>query len=507
MRSESALKNFITGLVPFLILLVLGFWKLNVWQRTMDESVYALNQLFFQIFAYLSLGEISIGTLAQKEYYRLLSEKNQDEIRIYYTLSRRMFRQMALLIAILGVGVSFFLPLLSKGSTLSSGYMKELFYLFLAKSLVGFVMFSPRYVLQADQKMYKINAQWMGYRIAEALLETLMIQAGFHLEHVMVLSFCLRIVMYWHLDMRIFREYPWLKPVKNTQGYRLQGFGHAMVNRLVATVYENTDIILISAFVNPFSVVVYSNYKYITKYLYDLVYNLESAVTSGLGSILYSDSKTDARMKYEMVSTLFCYIACWITVVLLACMNPFIRTWVGESKVFEPFCFLAIVFLSFHTLIMRPLNVLKEIFALYKEMQTIAIVETVINLGLSVALIIPFGMKGVLGATIIALFATNFWYFPVVLYRKVFDYTPWLHFFKYGFSLGVTAVLGLLTWWLYPSISSAGYAMWFLTTAVYAVLAAVVLGALFAWRFRSFRELGSRGKQLVRKVSQKGKSH
>ena len=65
MRKENSIKNFITSAAPFVILVFLGFWKVNVWQKTFSEDVYALNQLFFQIFAYLSLAEAGIGAIVQ----------------------------------------------------------------------------------------------------------------------------------------------------------------------------------------------------------------------------------------------------------------------------------------------------------------------------------------------------------------------------------------------------------------------------------------------------------
>ena len=92
MRKLNSLKNFITSTIPFIVLIFLGFWKVNVWQNTLDADIYAINQLFFQIFAYLSLAEAGIGALVLKEYYRLFVEKNKDEICIYYTLSKKMLQ-------------------------------------------------------------------------------------------------------------------------------------------------------------------------------------------------------------------------------------------------------------------------------------------------------------------------------------------------------------------------------------------------------------------------------
>ena len=110
MRKSNSLKNFITSTVPFIILIFLGFWKINVWQNSLDEDIYALNQLFFQIFAYLSLAEAGIGSLVLKEYYKLFVKEDKETICIYYTLSKKMLRIVCYIIIAAGVVISFFLP-------------------------------------------------------------------------------------------------------------------------------------------------------------------------------------------------------------------------------------------------------------------------------------------------------------------------------------------------------------------------------------------------------------
>ena len=109
MRTKNSIFNFITSIVPFAVFVVLGFVRVGVWQDKMDENIYALNQLFFQLFAYLSIAEAGIGALIQKKYYALLIDQDQETICQYYTLSKRMLRKVCLIIMGGGVVLSFFL--------------------------------------------------------------------------------------------------------------------------------------------------------------------------------------------------------------------------------------------------------------------------------------------------------------------------------------------------------------------------------------------------------------
>lgn len=506
MRKANSLKNFITSTIPFIILIFLGFWKVNVWQNSLDEDVYALNQLFFQIFAYLSLAEAGIGSLVQKEYYKLLVTDDKEKICVYYTLSRKMLQIVCFVIIAIGLVLSFFLPMLANDNALSMQYMQKIFILFLAKSLVEYFMFSPRFVLQADQKIYKMNIQMNVYKILEGLMEILMIMYGYSYETVLIISFFLRIVMNLHLNRIVFKEYPWLHLVKDTQGLKITGMQHVFIYKIVSVIYENVDVVLISAFVNPVSVIIYSNYKYITKYVSDLLYMVGSSITSSLGNLLYSEEGNERSFfTYEMISTMFYFIACFLTIALGYCMNSFIVIWVGEDKLFDNFSFICILFLFFHGVVRRPQYILKDIFALYKELQIVSVVESMLNLGLSFLLVREYGIQGVLGATVISTLLTNFWYFPVYLYKRVFKKKPWLDLAKYTCTGIFVLVFSWLSYTFLPEISSANYVAWFFSSCAYAIMLGIILAVVFWICFKSFRRLVVQCFEMVVGILKKGK--
>ena len=504
MRKQNSLMNFITSTIPFIILIFLGFWKVNVWQNSLDADIYALNQLFFQLFAYLSLAEAGIGALVLKEYYRLFVEDNKEEICIYYTLSKKMLRKVCLVIMVIGIGLSFFLKYLANDNQLTWIYMQKIFLLFLAKSLVEYFMFSPRFVIQGDQKLYKINLQMNFYKILESVLETVLIMVGVSYALVLVMSFVLRIFMNWHLNQVVFKEYPWLRDVKDTKGKKISGMQHVFIYKIVSVVHENVDLLLISSFVNPLSVIIYSNYKYITKYLNDMLYQVGSSITSSLGNLLNAEKNEQGFHTYEMISTMFYFMASFLTIALTFCINSFIEIWVGKGKLFDAVSMACMMFLFFHNVVRRPQYILKDIFGLYKELQMVSIAEAVVNLVLSFILVQKYGIAGVLVASVVATLVTNFWYFPVLLYRKIFDKSLWLDMTKYCFTSAVTVGILVVSFLFYPSISSGGYVIWFLQSALYAILVLIVLFIIFYAGFKSYRRLFHQCLSMIFQYVKKG---
>lgn len=489
MRKVNSLKNFITSTVPFVILIFLGFWKVNVWQNSLDDDVYALNQLFFQIFAYLSLAEAGIGALVLKEYYRLFVEDNKDEICVYYTLSKKMLRKVCYAIMGLGIILSFFLKYLANGNQLSLIYMQKIFVLFLAKSLVEYFMFSPRFVLQADQKLYKINLQMNCYKIIESILETVLIMVGISYGAVLVMSFILRIFMNLHSNRIVFKEYPWLKEIEDTKETKIRGMHHVFIYKIVSVIHQNVDLLLISSFVSPLAVIVYSNYKYITKYVDDMLYQVGSSITSSLGNLLNAEKDEKGYYTYEMISTMFYFLATFLTIALTFCINSFIQIWVGDGKIIDSISLICMMFLFFHSVARKTQDILKDIFGLYKELQFISIAEAIINLLLSLVLVQKYEIAGVLIASVIATLMTNFWYFPLLLYKKIFEKRMWLDITKYLLSGGITIGVAMISFLYYPRISYSGYVVWFLQSSLYAIIVLFFLVIAFYVLFKSYRRL------------------
>lgn len=503
MRTKNSLLNFLTSIVPFAVFVVLGFLKVHVWQDHLDSNIYALNQLFFQIFAYLSIAEAGIGALVQKEYFKLLINEDRETICKYYTVSKKMLRKVCYVIMAGGIFISFFLKFLAKGNTLSQAYMQQVFLLFLIKSLVEYFMFAPRFVLTADQKLYKINFQMYLYKIIETLMETLLIYLGYSYVLVLCCSIFLRIIMNLRLNRIVEKEYSWLHTVHNVGSLKITGMQHVFIYKIVSAIQENIGALLISTFVNPISVIIYTNYKYITKYINDFVYQIGASLTSSLGNLLYGEKRESGYITFEMINTLFYFIASFLTISLGYCINPFICIWVGSDKLLDMVSLGCLLFVFFHNIARRPLYILKDVFALYKELQLISIIEAVLTVGMSYFLVLKLGIKGILIAGVLSILLTSFLYLPIVLYKKIFKIFPWIDLSKYLCSVILSISFLWISFEFLPQISSEGIFSWIYSSCIYAIVVLVVLSIVFFILFRSFRQLCYKGIEIIKTFCKK----
>ena len=329
-------------------------------------------------------------------------------------------------------------------------------------------------------------------------MEIGLIYVGWSYVLVLCCSIVLRIVMNLHLNKIVFREYPWLHTVSDTQGLKIEGMQHVFIYKIVSAIQENVGALLISAFVNPISVIIYSNYKYITKYVNDFIYQLGTALTSSLGNLLYGENNEEGYHTYEMINTMFYFMASFLTIAVGYCINSFIAIWVGENKVLDAISLYCLLFVFFHNIARRPQYILKDVFALYKELQLISIAEAIATLLFSYIMVIRWGIKGILIAAVLAIIVTNFWYFPVALYKKIFNKRPVLDFCKYFFSIGLVGILLWISNKYLPVVSKRSFLMWFVSSCVYSVGILIVLLVVYLFVFKSFRALCGKGMNVVK---------
>lgn len=489
MRKLNSIKNFITNFLPFVLITLLGFYKLRVFKYVLGDEIYALNQVFFQIFAYLSMAEAGVGAIVQKEYYKLFAEKDQASICKYYALSKYKLKKITGIMLGLGVVISFFLKLLTKGNSLPLWYMQLVFVLFLVKNCVDYLMFSPRFVLQADQKIYKINILYNMFRVIETVVEILCIFAGFDFLLILLVGIFVRYIMNWCINRRVFKEYPWLKEDKAFEDLQLSGMGSALLHKLTGAVHDNTDALILSTFVSPITTIIYTNYNYIVKTLNDCIYTFTSSILASLGNAMYAEDNEHRFLVFRKVNYIYLFISSAVCCILFTAMNSFIEIWMGKDSLIDYGAFILLLLCTFHNIARKPLYMLRDVFAMFKETQVNVIAEMIINLVLSLILVGPYKIAGILFATLISMLLTNFWYFPLLFYKQKFKKNVFLYFYDYLLSMIVSVVICIASNYFIGVIHFSNFIYWGVFCLFYACIVGVILVIANTILFKEFRML------------------
>ena len=208
-----------------------------------------------------------------------------------------------------------------------------------------------------------------------------------------------------------------------------------------------------------------------------------------------------------MIATLFYFIAAFLTLTLIFCINPFISVWVGENKLLDNVSLLCLLFVFFHNIARRSVFILRDVFVLYKDIQINLIIEAIVTLLLSFAAIkLNLGIRGILIASAISPLLISFAYIPIKIYKKIFNVFPTLDFIKYFASLIIILVLHFIGTLISFEVSSSNFIMWLITSAIAAIVLGILLFAVYWCLFKSFRCLVNTGLWTVKNIFKKTKA-
>jgi len=495
LRTQKTIKNIISTFIPYILIGILGFIKVKVFVHFLNDDIYSLNQLFYQVLGYLSLVDSGFGLLIVQKLYKAFSDNNEDEINNIYSTAKIFFRNIGLIILSLGFIVSFFIHIFTKAN-ISNFYIQIVFIIFVFRNIIDYFYSSPRYVIQADQKMYKINYLINVIRILQIISEIVLVSLGFDYLIILIPGIFISIIINVIINRLVYNEYPWLKDTKKYNKEYVSGSRYIISQKIAGIFHNNTDIVLLSTFIDPLNVVIYSSYNYICKFITDTSYMLANAVIPSFANAI-NDKKVDNKQKiFSELNMLFLFISSFVSIMLYLLLNPFISFWVGEKYVVSNFTVLLFIIITFRYISIRMMYVVINSNGLFKETKNIIISEAVINCIISVILIFKYGLNGVLIGTILSAYLTTFWFFPKYIYNNVFKTSSRNYFLKYLFVVVITFGLILLINFIkLPKITNIY--IWLKWALIYAIIVLLILLIIYYICFKSFRSLFERAKYFL----------
>ena len=279
---------------------------------------------------------------------------------------------------------------------------------------------------------------------------------------------------------------------------RLQRAQAVFIYKESSKLVTSTDNILISMLVGTTVVGYYSNYYMIIDSITLLVTAIFTSLTASVGNMLAS--KDVSEEKQFQVFKIEQTAAGMISVFTVACFallaNDFIRLWLGKTFALDTVTVWAIALNFFLTCYFQPLWSFREASGLYQQTRYVNVATAAVNVILSVALGLKFGIAGILVATPIAKLATYFWYEPPLLYKTYFKASPRSYYKKIVLTVATIAVVSVISLFWTKNMIVDTWLMWFGKAVIVGTIACIGALVSFGWT-NEFRTLLN--KYLIRR--------
>jgi len=476
MRTKRSILNIVSGLGGQLVTIALAFFIPRLIMMNYGSEANGLVVSVTQIIGYLSLLEAGVGAASIQALYRPVSEGDRGRINAILAATSAYYKRTGILyfVAILLLAVAYPFFVRTEIDVVSvmlivvlSGVGGAVSYYYQGKYKV---------LLLAEGKSYVQSSVLTVANILNSFIRIVLLLQGASIVAVTAtfLGITLLQVAYYYWYIR--RHYRWIDLSVPPDYAAIGQKNAAMIHELSYLIFRNTDVLVLTLFTNLKVVSIYVLYSMIYNIVDNFVQTFNGSIKFALGQHFFGDKKKFMRL-YDAYETYFIGLVFAILSVVTVLVLPFMRLYTQGIADINPIDYALPLLFAVSKLLMNarsPADNVIDIAGHFKSTQGRSILESAINLAVSLQLAIWLGIYGVLLGTIAALLYRTV---DMIVYsnRRLLERNPWLTLRKWAVSVAVFAALYACSRSFEPPVPS------YLAFALWAVLlGAVVVPVYFA---------------------------
>ena len=452
-RTANTLINTSMGIIVRALSLIMSFGLRTVFIRTLGIQYTGVSSLFTDILTVLSLAELGIGSAITYALYRPLADQDERQIAVLMRFFKKAYRIVAAAIVCGGLCLIPFLDSIITDVPDISENTTVIYTLFLLNTAVSYLLIYKATLLTASQRRYIVSKVEIYVSVIKTAVQCILLFATHNYILYLAVTILATAMQNIIISKRVNREYPFLSRYHETidrdeSRTILKDVRALAMYQISGVVLNGTDSIIISAAINTVSVGLLSNYKLIVKSVDNIIRQFYVAVEPSIGNLAVNSD--DEYQFHTFLTTQFVtfWISCFCSVSFITLCDPFVNLWLGREYVVSRGIVFALVADFYVTMMVRAVASFRTSNGLFVQGKYRPVIMAFLNVVLSILLANTNGVFGVLIATVISRAATQVWYDPWLVYRRVF-HKPVRHYIKlYTEYLAVTVACCVATYYL-----------------------------------------------------------
>lgn len=508
MRGRQALKNILANLLLQLVTAASGFILPRFYLLAYGSAMNGMISSVSQFMSYLMLVEAGVGSACAVALYGPLSRRDEGRVNAILAASRQFYRRSGCLYLFLVLMLAAGYPFLVADQA-PVDVTRAIVLILSGSNLVDYFFLGKyRILLNADQHGYVITLTQCLGTVVNLALSLFLIRQGWGIVLVRgaaTAAYALRSLLVFAY---IRHHYPYLdlkvEPDKDPLKQKWAVLFHQVVNIVV----NNTDLVLLTLFLKAGSLLevsVYSVYNMVAYHISSIVSSFSGSLSSGFGQLFAvheEETLKKAFATYEYLYDMVLFLCYTCMAGLLVSFIQIYTRGIQDVRYLRPELVLLFPLIGLLQNIRIPGLTMICAAGHYEETKGRAALEAVINLAVSMVLVRPLGIVGVLLGT---LASYGYRTFDVLLYNSRYLVKGGLkRSLRRLFQNGLAAAFSLAVWHrclkAAGDLSGCGYGSW-LAGAVFCgcismgILAAVNAAAEPA----QMRVAAARVRQILRK--------
>ena len=403
MDIKRGIKNISYSVIGQIITLIIGIFIPRLVIVSYGSEVNGLLSSTTTIISYLALLEAGVGAATCQALYRPIHDQDRKSINEILSATHYYYRRTGIAYFVLVSLISLLYPLVIS-STLNYWFMSIIIFINGLPGVINY-FFQRKYIsfLEALGENYIIINLQTIITVVASIMKIILLQLNVSIIIVQIIYAITSLVQMIFILAYIKKKYGWIS-VREKPNYKaLKQKNAALVHQVCSLVTNSTDVIVLSTFCNLETVSIYTVYNMIFAIVYNAVLSVNSGVQYALGQAFCNGKDYYVKIA-DAYETYYVTIASSLLLVTYIMITPFLYLYTAGADInyidpYFPLMFLIVKLLnSFRNSSINTITV----SGFFGETQKHAVIESVLNLSISIFSVWKFGMVGVLFGTAVA---------------------------------------------------------------------------------------------------------
>lgn len=504
MRSQNAFRNILANLILQLTAAVSGLilprFFIIAYGSTMNGMIVSVTQFI----SYLALVEAGVSAASIVGLYKPLADNNIVEINRILSATKRFYYKSGIAYVLLLVVLVIIYPMAIENQVEES--TTRFMILILAASNLIDYLFLGKYkvILTANQRGYVIMlVQTLG-TVLNTIITIILILEGCNVllvKFVATVIYIFRFVLVW---VYVKKNYKFINFNEDPNYEAINQRWSALLHQITGVIVNNTSVVVMTLFLGSKALIevsVYGVYNMIANAISLLVGSFNSGLQSGFGELLSKGDREALDKAYSNYEYLTYMVVFWAYTCMAILIIPFINLY---TKDFTDALYVRNIIAFMFVLVGVAQNIRIPSITLicaaghYRQTRFRAVIEVIIIVSVSLILVRPYGMMGVLMGNFCSFLYRGI---DIVYYNTTrIMIGSWRRTLKRIVRNLILLIILSLTGIYVIGIDVQSYLQWFIYAAVIAIVAMVVFVCVNAvFEKNEFNVLIDRTKKVVKR--------
>lgn len=401
---RASVYNMLTMVAYQGVSAIFGFVLPNLLLCNYGASLHGYTSTVSNTMSYIALINAGLAPAAVQALYAPLSKQDNKRISQILSAVDRFYLLSGCLYTVAIIVIAVLMPHIVGEQIPKLDTISLMLVIGASNTLECFVYSKYRVLLQADQRMFIVTITDLVFYIIRVITQIILVETKCSIILVMLVPAIMvffRTIVLVLCCRTLYRE---VNSHEKPDYTALSNRWSAMIHQITGLIVFNTDISLLTIFRSLIEVSIYSVYNLVFHHIYLLLNNVFSSSTVASFGHLISENKRDTLQNaYNLYEFGYCMVVTFVYSVTAVMIIPFIKVYTLEiDNINYSDSVAAVLFTAIGILnnLRIPSLTLTSASGHYKQTQNHAILEAMINIVVSLILLKPLGMYGLLIGTI-----------------------------------------------------------------------------------------------------------